>query len=77
MAAPTAIPVTAFSDCGVSIIRYGYLSLSPAVVPSAPFLYETSSPITTTSLSTSIIWSVASLIASVYVIILLDIEVGV
>ena len=39
IAAPTAIPVNAFSESGTSNTRPGNFAFSPAVVPSAPFLY--------------------------------------
>src|SRR3989344_4650567 len=75
IAAPTASPVRAASDVGVSSTRSGYFCLSPAVVPAAP--WGTPNPRMNTRGSVSSSCSVASLIASVYLVILLGIQVGI
>jgi N4-gp56 family major capsid protein len=58
-------PVTAASDTGVSKILSGNLCAKFPMVPSAPFGYETPSPITYESSWYSRIYSVASNMASV------------
>src|SRR3989338_6354736 len=62
MAEPTARPVSAASEVGVSRMRSGYFCLRPLVVPPAPC--GTPRPITYTDGSAAITWSVASRMAS-------------
>src|SRR3989344_3459938 len=62
IAEPTARPVSAASEVGVSRMRSGYFCLRPLVVPPAPC--GTPRPITYTEGSAAITWSVASRMAS-------------
>src|SRR3989338_9186663 len=75
IAEPTASPVSAASDVGVSRTRCGYFSCKPVVVPPAPC--GTPKPSTKTRLSRARSCSVASFIASAYLIIFSRIHVGV